>query len=175
MLKRIAITGTESTGKTWLTKRLSQHYNVNMVSEYVRDYFSNKEYKYTVDDILSIAKQQLINENEMALLSDGMLFCDTDLLVLKIWSKFVFNFVPPWIEKKLTDHVYDLYLLCYPDLDWEPDPLRNKKYNRQYIYSLFVNELEFNNFNYKIVSGFNNYRFENAVGFINKFIENEKR
>jgi len=170
LLKRIAIIGPESTGKTWLAKKLSNHYNTEMVSEYAREYFHDKEYDYSPDMLVEIAKGQLRNEADVASLSKNLLFCDTDFIVMKIWSKVVFDFVPGWIEKHVTEHVYDLYLLCYPDLEWEPDPLRSNPHNRQYIYDLFVNELEENNFNYKVVKDIGNNRIRNAVSFVNELL-----
>jgi len=170
MLNRIAILGPESTGKTRLANELSKHYNVNMVSEFAREYFNDKDYNYSFDDIVEIAKGQLESEEDAALKSSGMLFCDTEFIVMKIWAKIVFGKVPSWIEKQVIEHVYDLYLLCYPDLKWEPDPLRNKLHNRQYIYNLFVNELEENKFNYKVVDGFNDSRLKNAITFVDELI-----
>ncbi len=170
MLKRIAILGPESTGKTRLANELSKHYNASMVSEFAREYFKGKEYNYSSDDIVEIAKGQLENEKIAALKSSGMLFCDTEFIVMKIWAKIVFGKVPSWIENQVKKHVYDLYLLCYPDLKWESDPLRNNQHNRQYIYNLFVNELEENNYNYKVVKGFDDSRLKNAITFVDELI-----
>ena len=170
MLKRIAITGPESTGKTWLAEKLAVHYNTNMVSEYARTFFQNREYKYTVDDLVTIAKAQLKNEESIASVSTNYLFCDTDLIVMKIWAKVVFNYVPEWIEKHVREHVYDLYLLCYPDVIWKPDAFRKNPHNRQYLFELYVNELEQSNLNYKIVKGIGDQRIKNAVSFVDELI-----
>ena len=170
LLKRIAITGPESTGKTWLAEKLASHYDTNMVSEYARTYFCDKEYKYTVDELITIAKRQIANEEGIAKFSNNLLFCDTDLIVMKIWSKVVFNYVPEWIKKHVSEHIYDLYLLCYPDINWKSDSLRNNPHDRQYLFKLYVNELEQNNFNYRIVKGIGAQRIENAVSFVNELI-----
>ncbi len=170
LLKRIAITGPESTGKTWLAKKLAAHYETNMVEEYARTYFQDKEYKYTVDDLVIIAKAQLKNEESIAFVSTNYLFCDTDFVVMKIWSKVVFNYVPEWIEKQVREHKYDLYLLCYPDIEWKSDSLRNNPHNRQFLFDLYVNELEQNSLNYKIVKGIGDQRIKNAVSFVDELV-----
>ena len=170
MLKRIAITGPESTGKSWLAEKLAVYYKTNMVSEYARVFFQNKEYKYTVDDIVTMAKAQLKDEERIASVSTNYLFCDTDLLVMKIWSKVVFNDVPEWIEKQVREHSYDLYLLCYPDIVWKPDFLRSNPHDRQFLFDLYVNELEQNNFNYRIVKGIGDQRIKNAISFVDELI-----
>jgi len=171
LLKRVAITGPESTGKTWLAKYLATSYYTNMVDEYAREYFQNRKYEYVESDLVDIAIGQIEKEEHIASISDKILFCDTDLIVIKVWSKVVFGKVPDWIEQQLKEHVYDLYLLCYPDLEWEPDPLRSNPDNRQYIYSLFVNELELNNFNYRIVTDKGERRFKNAINFVNELLK----
>jgi len=55
-------------------------------------------------------------------------------------------------------------------LEWEPDPLRSNPHNRQYIYDLFVNELEENNFNYKVVKELGNRRIKNVISFVDELM-----
>lgn len=172
MLKRIAITGPESTGKTWLAHELASRYGTNMVHEHAREYFHGREYVYNSEDLIAIAKGQLENEESIATISRNIIFCDTDIVAVKIWAKVVFGDVPEWIEKQIRGHVYDLYILCYPDLKWQPDPLRNNPHDRQYIYGLFVDELERNNFNYRVVKGIGGQRLKNAIGFVDELMEN---
>jgi nicotinamide riboside kinase len=61
---------------------------------------------------------------------------------------------------------YDLYLLCYPDLKWQPDPLRENPENREYLFGQFVKELDLHNFNYRIVKGRGDERLKNAFTFV---------
>ena len=145
-----------------------------MVEEYARIYFDGREYSYNVDVLVEIAKGQLKIENAIARKSEGAIFCDTDFIVMKIWAKVVFGFVPEWIEKQVAKHVYDLYLLCYPDLIWETDPLRKNSHNRQYIYNLFVHELEDKNFNYMIIKDLGDNRLNNAIIFVDELLKNGK-
>lgn len=175
MIKRIAITGPESTGKTWLTEKLAAYYKTGMVEEFSREYFHDKKYEYILDDLIAIAENQLSNENKIASLSKDIIFCDTDLLSIKVWAKVVFDKVPQWIENQLKNHKYDLYLLCFPDLMWQPDPLRSNPHNRQYIYSLFVDELEQNDFNYKVVKGIDDQRLKNAINFVDELLANDNK
>lgn len=168
MLKRISITGPESTGKTKLTEMLTRHYSANMVYEFARDFFDGKEYEYTLEDLDLIARSQLDSENKIASVSHNYLFCDTDQLVMKIWSAVVFDTVSDWIEKHAREHVYDLYLLCYPDIEWKSDRFRKNPDNRQYLFDLYVNELERYNFNYRIVKGVGEQRIRNAISFVDE-------
>ena len=62
-----------------------------------------------------------------------MVFCDTDLLVIKIWSEHSFGYCPDWILRRIEQQQYDLVLLLNVDLPWEPDPLREHPHHRQYF------------------------------------------
>ena len=166
MLKRISITGPESTGKSTLAKQLADHFNTVWVCEYAVDYMSINGPEYILPDILTIAKGQLKFEDAFANIANERLFCDSDLLVTKIWCKEVFNEVPSWIEKMSKEHIYDLYLLCAPDLEWEDAPFRQNPHNREYLFELYLKELIDNNFNYRIIKGLGDQRFKNAVSFV---------
>ncbi|RAU83799.1 AAA family ATPase [Pontibacter arcticus] len=141
MLK-IAITGPESTGKSTLSQKLAAHYQTAWVPEYARQYIGHLGRAYTLKDIEAIARGQLALEAETAQQARKLLFCDTDLLVLKIWSKHAFGHCPDWIEEKLQQQAYNLYLLMGVDLPWEPDPQREHPHLRQFFYDWYKRELQ---------------------------------
>lgn len=172
MPKSISIIGPESTGKTWLANKLAEHYSTHYVPEYSREYFNNKEYVYDIDDLVDIAVGQLHNEESAYSRSNKLIFCDTDILSISIWSQVVFGKVPKWIAEVVDKQVYDLYLLCNLDVEWEDDPLRKNNHNRQFIYNLFVNELEKHSFNFRIISGVSDERLDNAIKFVDEFLIN---
>jgi NadR type nicotinamide-nucleotide adenylyltransferase len=170
LLKRISITGPECTGKTWLAKRLSTYYKTTWVPEYAVEYLQKKGAEYNREDILKIAKGQLYDEELKAKEAEGILFCDTDLIVNKIWSQVVFKEVPEWISDKVKKHQYDLYLLCFPDIEWRPSPFRENPTDRHRIFSIYEIELQRNEFNYRVVKGEGESRFENAVKFVEELL-----
>ena len=55
---------------------------------------------------------------------EPVLFIDTDLYVMKVWSEFVYGQCDLWILDQLARRHYDGYLLCTPDLPWTYDVLR---------------------------------------------------
>lgn len=169
MHNRISITGPESTAKSWLSKELAKHYNSCFVEEYSREYLDGKR-KYDRNDILKITKKQLLNEEEQAGMCNSVLFCDTDILVNKIWSNYVFNECDNWIENEFVQHEYGLYLLCFPDIKWEFDPLRENRDNRNILFEIYENELKNAGFNYKIIKGIGNKRLQNAVKFVDDYL-----
>jgi len=173
LLNRISICGPESTGKSWLSSKLAGYYKTCFVEEYSREYLDGKE-SYNKDDILKIAQRQLKEEEETAKTCNSVLFCDTDLLVNKIWSQYVFGEADKWIEDNFIKHEYGLYLLCYPDIEWKYDPLRENPENRDLLFKMYEDELRTAGFNYKIVRGGGNKRMQNAVKFVDEYLKISK-
>ena len=170
MLKRIALTGPESTGKTWLAKRLADYFNTVWVHEYAVDYLAKNGSDYKLTDLIAITEGQLEIENSIAHIASDLLFCDTDILVMKIWSKVVFNEVPQFIDQTVSEHQYDLHLLCYPDLEWEYAPFRENPDDRNYLFGLYENELKKNGSNYRIIKGLGDQRLKNAINFVEEIL-----
>jgi len=170
MVKRIAITGPESTGKSWLASRLAEEFNTIWVTEYAREYLEKNGADYGFDDILQIAKGQKRQEELLLEDANKFLFSDTDPIVTKIWSEVVFGKCDKWIENEIATHPYDLYLLCYPDLPWEPDPLRENPDNRLALFELYLEELSTRGYIFKIVKGVGEERLENAVGYVKEIL-----
>lgn len=166
---RISVTGPESTGKSWLAEKLANHYHTQWVPEYARPYLENLGRTYTVDDILEIAKGQLALEELTALKANRFLFCDTDLLVTRIWSEFKYGKVHPWITRMYHEHKYALYLLCDIDLPWTPDPLREHPHQRRELFSKYLEALKSDGFPFCIVKGTGLSRLENACVEIEKY------
>lgn len=166
MLKKIAITGPESTGKSILCEQLAKHYQTLWVPEFAREYIDQLDSGYEQSDILTIAKNQLKLEEETAANSKQFLFCDTELIVCKIWSNHKYQNCDPWILNQIKESDYHLYLLCNIDLPWVSDPQREHPDLRKYFFDKYRSELEHYNFNYKIVSGTGPERIHNAITLI---------
>ena len=131
---------------------------------------NSKGNSQVINALLKIAKGQLEIENNIANIASDFLFCDTDILVNKIWGQVVFGKVHDWINKNLSSHQYDLYLLCYPDLKWENGLFRENPDDRENLFALYEKELQRNRFNYKVVKGYGDFRFQNALNFVGELI-----
>ena len=127
-LKKIVIIGPESTGKSTLCTQLAKHYNTHCCPEFAREYLLAHGNKYSYDNLLTIAEEQLKLEEkttQAAIASQkSAIFIDTDMYVMKTWCEFVFEKCHPWILNQVVERKYDLYLLCKTDLPWVKDELR---------------------------------------------------
>lgn len=171
-IKKIAVIGPESTGKSTLCEKLAAHYDTSWVPEYAREYLEKNGSDYTYDDLLTIAKGQLNLEdkivNELAIYPQHFVFIDTDMYVMKVWAEFVFNKCHNWILNQIAKRKYDLYLLCDTDLPWIEDPLREypDEKIRKKLY-LFYKDLMVNQSTPWInISGNYEERLEKAIQFI---------
>jgi NadR type nicotinamide-nucleotide adenylyltransferase len=150
---KIAVIGAESTGKTALTEALAAHYNTNWVIEFSRPYLEALGKPYTARDVEAIARGQMKIEDTMAAETPEILFCDTNLLVIKIWMDHAYGATPNWILKEIEQRKYDLHILTDWDIPYEPDPLREHPEMRDYFTALYKHELDSRQLNNIIASG----------------------
>src|SRR5690554_6377938 len=145
-LKKIVLFGPESTGLTTLAQQLATHYNTLWVPEYMRTYYEEKwlgkSGKSKRTDVIPIAKGQKKLADEMSKAADKFLFCDTNLLEIKVYSEAYFNgFCPPEIATFALQNEYELYFLTYIDTPWEADGLLDKPMERETLFQLFEKAL----------------------------------
>jgi len=163
VLRKIAIVGPESTGKTQLCEQLAKHYQTTFVPEFARDFLLERNNIYTQEDLLYIAAQQAILEKKMEAEANGYLFIDNDFINMKIWMQEVFQQNNVSIHQMIINHPYQLYLLCEIDVAWQADKLRQNENNRAYLYQRFEKELNDYQFPYVKISGIGETRLLHAI------------
>jgi len=166
----ILITGPESSGKTTLAKALAESLEFELLPEYARTYLCENGSDYVYNDLRQIALEH-VSQFEKLQESKQDICLDTYLLNLHIWAQYKFQKVDAYIEQQLDLFRPDLTLLLKPDLDWEPDPLRENKNNRDRLFELFESKLKARNDKYVVIEG--NQRLEQAeaavrIGVIGK-------
>lgn len=167
-LKKIIITGPESTGKSWLTKKLGEHFNAPFAGEYARHYLEKHGSAYGFDTLEKMIKGHKAHQQEAIQQADEVVFLDTDLLNFKIWEELVFGKTHDFLEKEISCESDHLYLLTYPDIPWESDPLRENPENRMELFELNLELIKKLNRPYEVVKGDYKQRFENALTALNK-------
>jgi NadR type nicotinamide-nucleotide adenylyltransferase len=163
-VRKIAVIGAESTGKTWLCESLAKHYATVWVPEYARDYFHDSDiYNFTMEDLVKIAEKQIALEEELFLKAKDFLFCDTTLITLKMWAELDFQRTPPIIEDNLPKIKYDHYFITNNEMPWVKDPLRQNKHSRDLLMEMNITEVKKLGMSYSIISGKDDERLKNAI------------
>lgn len=171
-LKKIAIVGPESTGKSTMAQHLAKMLDTVCVPEYARYYCKDLHRQYTLQDEVNMFYGQVaLEESLIPLAKNSLLVCDTTILTVKVWSDHLFGDTPKAVIDEIKSRTYDFYLLMNIDLPWEDDPLRDFPTQREHFMEVWKKELETLNASYKIISGLDDERLKNgadAVRFIKK-------
>jgi len=169
---KVAIIGPESTGKSELAKALAAHFDSPWVEEYAREYVQNLEREYDFADVFAIAKkqieQELYYENEYGG-NAAYVFFDTELIITKVWFEYCYKQVPDFVVERLGKGFFDFYLLCTPDLPWEPDPVREHGSDRDCFFDWYKREIEYLKKPYTIITGRGDERLQNAIEAIKNY------
>lgn len=175
MTRLLVTTGAESSGKTTLARQLSGALAAPLVTEASRDYLTalyarHPGYRYDESDLLHIARLQRAREQQAMRGDLSWLVCDTDLLVIVIWSEVVFGRCAPALRKLFDDTIAQTprhYLLCdWNGIPWEPDPLRENPHDRDRLFARYRDKLDALGLDYRIVSGTQEERLQQALAAV---------
>ncbi len=166
-VRRIAITGPESTGKSALCEQLARHFDTVFVPEYARYYIALLQRPYQADDLATIAYRQMALEDRYAqrYARNSYLLCDTDMTVIKIWHEHAFGAMPDCLVQlfEARRNNYAAYLLNDIDLPWQPDPQREHPHLRPFFFDWYHQLLQQNSVPFAVVSGTGEARIANAL------------
>jgi NadR type nicotinamide-nucleotide adenylyltransferase len=165
---KVVLTGSESTGKTELARRLGEHFDAPVSVEYVRAYADEKDGKLEFADHGPIARGQIAAEDAaIALVQQGsagaVVILDTDLVSTIVYCEHYFGRSPPWIEEQAKGRAGTLYLLMRPDVPWVADEVRDRGDRRIEMHELFRSKLGEFGLDYIEVGGDGEQRFRTAV------------
>lgn len=139
-LRRVAVVGAPSDGKSRLARDLAAHFDTVHVADYAAammdDYKANmpgfSEEKMSLSDVSTIARGQMASENSLAPQANRVIFCDSDLSSIMYDSERRFGECPLWVAKKAVQRKYDLYLVVEGGdsgltARWKEDLTRHEK------------------------------------------------
>ena len=173
-LRRVVITGPESTGKTTLSQRIAELANAEWVPEASRIYAERKGGELQASDVAPIAREHIrladaATERARAT-GKELLVLDTDLLSTVVYARHYYRLVPDWVERMERARRGDLYLLCDIDVPWIPDGIRDRPANREEMFALFRDALVRRKAPFVLVHGSWDERWEIARQAVAPFI-----
>ena len=103
-LRRVCVTGPESTGKTTLARRLAERFHTEWVPEGSRVYAERIGRPLVAADVGPIAREHLLLADAAEELArrEGatLLVLDTDLLSTVVYARHYYGRSPRWVERE---------------------------------------------------------------------------
>ena len=126
-MRRIAILGAESTGKTSLVHAVAQHLRgqgarVQVIEEVLRRWCQHHGRTPHAHEQADIVQTQIALVDAAA--SCDYLLCDTTPLMTAIYSDVLFSDLTLYPVAVQQQRRYTVNLLAQPDLPWQPDGLQ---------------------------------------------------
>jgi NadR type nicotinamide-nucleotide adenylyltransferase len=162
-VKKVVVTGSESTGKTELARRLGDHFDAPVAEEFVRSFAASKSGKIDFKDHGPIARGQMASEDAAIARARDLVVMDTDLVSTVVYCEHYFGRCPEWIEQEARSRAADVYLLCATDVPWIADGVRDRGDRREEMHGLFAAKLKAMGLRSVDVSGERDARFATSV------------
>lgn len=159
--RKVVILGTESTGKTTLTRRLAAHFGAGYVLEYGREAIEDSNV-FTEEDLYRVAEEHTRRIETTVPGSSPLLIIDTDVHITQSYARFAFG-----KELDLPAHLYAsnkaaLYLYLTPDVPYVQDGTRLSQSNRNRLDNFHRETLMRHNISFVEVPGDWEVKFEKA-------------
>ncbi|WP_342430966.1 multifunctional transcriptional regulator/nicotinamide-nucleotide adenylyltransferase/ribosylnicotinamide kinase NadR [Neobacillus sp. FSL H8-0543] len=176
-IKKVVVVGTESCGKSTLTKNLAKIYNTTYVEEYGRmvcEEIGGCEGIIQKEDYHKIAFGHKLEEMKAIEKANKVVFIDTEAIVTQFYSNLYNNEHQTILDEIANLQDYDLWLYLEPDVKWVNDGLRAhgeeavRDKNNQDLKRLLNKH---NNIDYKILSGDYEARLRGAIEEIEKLVK----
>ncbi len=169
-VKRVVVTGPESTGKTTLAEDLAKHFQTVWVPEFARGYLDDKHARQPSDvlcefsDLAPIARCQVDSLETAARAANRLVISDTDAIVTSVYAHHYFGECPKEVADLAAEQRADLHLLLDVDVPWVEDRQRDRPHQRQEMFDLFRAAL--GDRRYIRIHGTWEQRFQTAVAAI---------
>ena len=170
-VRKVAILGTASSGKSTLAGALAGRYQTLWVPEYLREFVDTAGRVPVAGDQFHIAATQRAREDAAAQQASRYLFCDTTPLMTAVYSRHYFGGIDAQLERLASSHLqdYDITLVTAPDIPWVADGLqRESEAVSVTINRMLLDELALRGIPYLSISGDpaqRLYQVEQRLGF----------
>lgn len=107
-VRRVAVIGAESTGKSTLCAQLAAHYQTLHVPEYARTLAESRRGELDAEALVVAARGQLASEDALARSANRILFCDTEVRTAALWAERLYGDAS--LHPSAENRPYDLVL-----------------------------------------------------------------
>ncbi len=169
-MRRIVVTGPESTGKTTLAAALAARFEAPLLAEAARAFAEARRAEgreLAADDAAPIARMAIAADDDAVASGAPLVVCDTDLVSTVLYTRHYYGPAPVWMEDAARARRGDLYLLCDVDLPWIPDGVRDRPDARAAFHRLFAETLREFDCTVLGIGGAGDARLAAALGALN--------
>ena len=155
-VRKVAILGTASSGKSTLAAALAGRYQTLWVPEYLREFVDTAGRVPVAGDQFHIAATQRAREDAAAQQASRYLFCDTTPLMTAVYSRHYFGGIDTQLAALVDSHQrdYALTLVAGADIPWVADGLqRDSEQVSRIIHRLLLEELAARAIPYLLLEG----------------------
>lgn len=175
--KKVLITGTESCGKTTITKYLAKIFYTSWSEEvgryYATKFLGGNETVYNDIDFVRIAYMQYEADMDALQKANKIVFYDTDAVVTQYYAELYLDKKIAEIDSFINPARYDSVIVLAPTVPWVNDGMRfnGEQSRREELNTklcLMYRDYGFNNLT--VVYGNYNQRLENCINIANSLI-----
>jgi HTH-type transcriptional regulator, transcriptional repressor of NAD biosynthesis genes len=152
LVRRIAVLGGESSGKTALAAGLAEALATQWAPEYGRELWNAKEGVLSYEDLALIAREQIRREESAVETARAFVFCDTSPLTTLFYSLEMFGNAEPELLLA-AEREYSIVLLCAPDFPFVQDGTRRDASFRLHQHLWYESQFAARGIAYHIVRG----------------------
>lgn len=138
---RIVLTGPESSGKTTLARTLAWELGAPWTPDAARVFAESHDAPLSATTVEPIAQLCMSLEDDVCRIAPALIVRDTDLVSTVVYARHYYGDCPEWIVQEARVRRGDLYLLCFPDLPWEEDGVRDRPHDRAQMFEAFADTI----------------------------------
>lgn len=170
---KVVVLGTESTGKTTLTKQLADHFNCSAVAEAGRDIVADSK-DFAFKDLHTIAHEHAKRIDKTTAEDSPLVIIDTDIHITKSYALFAFQQPLQVTEAIMAANKADLYLYLNNDVEYIQDGTRLTEDDRNVLDHSHRKVLNEHNIPIIEIRGNWEQRFATAVEHITRCIKENR-
>lgn len=167
---KVVISGTESTGKTTLTRRLAAHYRCSFILEAGREIITDSN-NFTFNDLHLVAREHSARIAQAMIGDSPFIIIDTDVHITKSYGKFMFDKDLPVGDEIYLSNSADLYLYLNNDAPYYQDGTRLSKEDRDALDTFHRGVIKQHQINIVEIAGSWASRFDQATKHIATLLE----
>ncbi|MDW7694434.1 AAA family ATPase [Flammeovirgaceae bacterium SG7u.111] len=171
---KVVLLGTESTGKTTLSRKLSSHFNCSLVSEVAREIIENSN-SFSFEDLHLLAMEHAKRIDQTVLGDSPLIIIDTDIHITKSYSEFFFDKALQVSSEIYNSNLADLYLYLNNDVPHVQDGTRLNETDRNLLDTSHRNTLAEHGIRFIEISGSWEERYAKAFFHIEKGISKRNK